>query len=287
MPVRSLLFLCLVACDSLGNDLVRKGLPGGGDDTDTAAETGLETGEPDGDDSGGEESGGQETGGGQDTGPDPDDDGSQPLGIDVSHWNGSIDWDSVAAAGVKFSFAKVSEGTYYVDGKFSGEDEGAAAAGLLHGGYHFAIPDDSSGAEQADYFVAYGGDWYDDGTTLPGVLDIEYNPYGDTCYDLSNSEMADWVRDFVDEYKALTGRATIIYSTANWWNTCVGSTAFGSNPMWVAHYGVSSPTIPEGWSGWTFWQYSSTGSVSGIDADTDMDLYIGTITELRDYARGG
>lgn len=284
--MRSLVLLGLLACDTLKNDLVRRGLPGGGDDTDSAAETGLETGESDS----AAETGGQDSegdSGGQDTGPDPDDDGSQPLGIDVSHWNGDIDWGSVADAGVKFSFAKVSEGTYYVDSQFSAEDSGAAAAGLLHGGYHFAIPDDSSGAEQADYFVAYGGDWYDDGQTLPGVLDIEYNPYGETCYDLSNSEMADWVRDFVDEYKALTGRAAIIYTTANWWNSCVGSTDFGANPMWVAHYGVSSPTIPEGWGAWTFWQYSSTGSVAGIDADTDMDIYIGTITELRDYAEGG
>lgn len=263
---------------------VRHGAPEGGDDT--AATEDTDTGSPeDSGDSGDSTDSHQDTD--DDTGLDPDDDGTAPVGIDVSHWDGEIDWSQVADDGVAFSFAKASEGTYYSADAFESEDEGAAGVGLLHGAYHFAIPDDSDGAEQADFFILYGGGWANDGLTLPGVLDIEYNPYGDTCYDLSKSEMAAWIADFTEEYKAITGRAAIIYTTADWWNSCVGSEAFGAtNPMWVAHYDVSSPTVPDGWSTYSFWQYTSTGDVSGIEVGCDMNLYNGTLTALRDYATG-
>lgn len=257
--------LALAACDPQGASLVRRGAPA--DDTGPPEDTG-EAPPDDGD-------------------LDPDDDGSQPLGVDVSHWNGDIDWAQVAADGLRFSFAKVSESIDYIDDQFPVEDSGAAAAGLLHGGYHFAIPDDAEGYAQADFFVDNGGGWTDDGATLPGVLDIEYNPYGGTCYGLSRGEMAAWIRDFTEEYRALTGRAAIVYTTADWWQTCVDSDAFGDrDPLWVAHYGVDRPNLPDGWEDWTFWQTTSTGRVAGIDGDTDLNLYRGTLTALRAYARG-
>lgn len=221
--------------------------------------------------------------------PDPwagDDDTISPVqGIDISHWNGDVDWSRVAAAGITFSIAKATESDYYTDSKFPGEDDGAYQQGLIHGAYHFAIPDDSDGATQAQWFVENGGDWIPDGTTLPGTLDIEYNPYGETCYNMSNAEMAAWIADFNDEYIALTGRAPMVYSNADWWNRCVGTSDLDTvNELWVAYWSAGPPTLPHDFSTYTFWQYSATGSVDGIDSDVDMDWFPGTLHDLRDFA---
>lgn len=105
--------------------------------------------------------------------------------------------------------------------------DGATDAGFIRGGYHFAHPDSSSGATQAEYFLAHGGGWTSDGQTLPGMLDIEYNPSGSTCYGLSASDMVAWVKEFGETYNGKTGHYPMIYTTADWWDTCTGdSTAF-------------------------------------------------------------
>jgi GH25 family lysozyme M1 (1,4-beta-N-acetylmuramidase) len=207
---------------------------------------------------------------------------TQPLGIDVSDYQGDVNWSDVAAAGVQFVYIKATEGTYYENADFASQYNGSYDAKLIRGSYHFARPDTTTGATQADYFVAHGGGWSADNQTLPGVLDIEYNPYGAECYGQSASEMVAWVHSFANEYKAKTGRDIIIYTTADWWNTCTGSsTAFGStNPLWVANYGVSEPALPAGWGVYTFWQYSSTATVSGVSGGCDVNHFNGTAARL-------
>ena len=284
--MRGIILGCLVGCAPASFSTVRQGRPEKGETADTGGEGGGDgSGSGSGSGSGGSEggSGGGGSGGVEDTGQSIVD----PEGVDVSGWDDVVDWDAVAGAGLWFAFVKATEGTYYTNDDYSHQYPGAADAGLLRGAYHFAIPDDSSGAAQAQFFVENGGDWTDDGQTLPGVLDIEYNPYGETCYDFSQSEMATWIADFTDTYRALTGRAAIIYTTANWWDTCVGSTAFGAkNPLWVAHYGADHPSLPDGWSDYAFWQYTSEGDIPGIDIEADVNLYKGTLAELSAYARG-
>ncbi|MBA2322384.1 MAG: lysozyme [Deltaproteobacteria bacterium] len=217
----------------------------------------------------------------------PTTDGEPPLGVDVSHWNGEIDWEAVAAGGYGFAYAKATEGTYFVDDSFEDQSGGAFDAGLYRGGYHFGIPDDSSGAEQARFFVDNGGGWTEDGYTLPGVLDIEWNPNsGNDCYDLSEAELEDWVADFTEEYRALTGRDAVIYTSRTWWNLCVDSEAFSANPLWVADWGVSEPEMPTGWSVWTFWQTDAYGTVPGIDGDSDLDVFGGPPSQLAAFAAG-
>jgi GH25 family lysozyme M1 (1,4-beta-N-acetylmuramidase) len=277
------LVLVLFGCADASDDAVRHARPGRpGRDADTDTDTDSDT-DADADADTDTDS---DTDSDTDTDTDTDTTGTGPLtGTDVSHWSGTIRWSAVAADGISFAIAKASEGTYYTDDAFWGEYDGAADAGLIHGAYHFAAPDDSSGAEQADYFVDNGGDWSADDITLPGTLDIEYNPYGDTCYDLSKSAMVAWIRDFDDEYLRLTGRYPMIYTNYDWWNTCVGSSAFASdNPMWVAQWSGSSPTLPTGWTDYTFWQYSATGSVSGISGDTDMSRFDGNHAALVRFA---
>lgn len=181
------------------------------------------------------------------------------LGIDVASYQKNVNWASYKSQGRVFAYVKATEGSSYRNPYFASQYGGAAKAGLLRGAYHFANPAGKSGKAQADYFVKYGGAWIAGGKTLPGVLDIEYNPYGSTCYGVSKTAMVKWISDFVTQYKKRTSRDAVIYTTADWWSRCTGnSTKFNAtNPLWVARYGSSVGTLPGKWPYYTFWQYSS------------------------------
>ncbi|SBT45839.1 GH25 family lysozyme [Micromonospora auratinigra] len=205
------------------------------------------------------------------------------TGIDVSHYQGTINWANVAAGGAKFSYAKATEGDYYVDAYFSANNSGAKANGLLAGAYHYARPDQSSGTAQADYFLDRA-QYSDDGRSLPPMLDIEWPVKGSSspypCYGLSPSALVNWIRAFTDRVFARTGKRAMIYTNAYWWNDCTNSNAgFGANPLFIANYGTSPSPLPAGWNRWTLWQYADGGSLPG-----DQDVFNGSLTELRALA---
>ena len=91
------------------------------------------------------------------------------------------------------------------------------------------------------------------------------NPYGDTCYSLSATEMVSWIRDFSNTYHSRIDRYPVIYTATNWWRACTeDSPAFASHsPLWLAHYARSIGNLPNGWSYHTFWQYANSGPVPG------------------------
>ncbi|BCL17472.1 GH25 family lysozyme [Micromonospora sagamiensis] len=204
------------------------------------------------------------------------------AGIDVSHHQGSINWTSVRDAGVEFAFIKATEGTSYKDPAFNTNYVAAYHAGVVRGAYHFALPDRSSGATQANYLASSGGAWSADSRTLPAALDIEYNPYGPACYGLSQSAMRTWIADFLDTYRARTGRYAVVYTTTNWWTTCTGnwSGPWANHPLWIARWSTSPGTLPAGAPFWSFWQYTSTGRVSGISGDVDRNYFNGDRSRL-------
>jgi GH25 family lysozyme M1 (1,4-beta-N-acetylmuramidase) len=203
-------------------------------------------------------------------------------GIDVSSYQGNLNWASIAPH-IDFAYAKATEGTYYTNPDFTNQYEGPYDQGVIRGAYHFGIPDNSTGATQADYFVSHGGGWSADGLTLPGALDIEYNPYGAECYGLTKAQMTSWIWDFVNEYAYDTGVYPVIYSTYDWWSTCTSSApGFASyDPFWIADYSSSAGTLPAGYSYYTFWQYADSGSEPG-----DQDVFNGAYSRLQALARG-
>lgn len=205
-----------------------------------------------------------------------------PLGVDVSSIQGNVDWEAVIGAGDTFAWVKATEGTYYADKTyFYGQYEGSYTAGMIRGAYHFAIPSNSTGAAQADYFVANGGGWSADGRTLPGMLDLENNPYGKSeCYGLTQKDMVAWVRSFDNEYHRLTGRYPALYTNASFWNTCTGgSSVAAADPLDLAAWGPSASPVPGGWASATTWQYTDHNSL-GFDGDK----YLGTATGLESFA---
>jgi GH25 family lysozyme M1 (1,4-beta-N-acetylmuramidase) len=205
-------------------------------------------------------------------------------GIDVSSYQGDINWASVAPH-IDFSYTKATEGTYYTNPDFNNQYEGPYNQGVIRGSYHFAIPNNSQGNTQADYFVNNGGGWSNDGLTLPGALDIEYNPYGAECYGLSAAQMVTWLHNFVNEYAYRTGVYPVIYTTTDWWSSCTGNSgAFSTNdPLWIANYSASNGgTLPAGWGYYTFWQYADSGSEPG-----DQDVFNGAESRLKVLAKDG
>ncbi|GAA3880731.1 lysozyme [Saccharothrix violaceirubra] len=179
-------------------------------------------------------------------------------GVDVSSHQGNVAWSTYWGQGKRFAYVKATESTSYKNPYFAQQYNGSYNVGMIRGAYHFALPDKSSGATQADYFVDNGGGWSRDGKTLPGALDMEYNPYGATCYGLGKTAMTAWIKAFSDRYRARTGRWPVIYTSTNWWNQCVSGDFSSTNPLWVARYSSSVGTLPYRWNVHTFWQYTSS-----------------------------
>lgn len=218
-------------------------------------------------------------------------------GLDVSGHQTSVDWQQQWNMGARFAYVKASEGNYFTNELFGSQYQGARNVGMMRGAYHFAIPNWSSGSDQARYFVNNGGGWSADGYTMPPVLDFEFNPYegrtingfyfGNTCYGMSQGQLASWVQDFGNTMKSLTGRLPVIYTNTSWWNQCLGvQTGFGDYPLWVAAY-PSSPSdnagaVPASWSTYSIWQYSSTGPFAG-----DSNVWNGDYASLQRFAGSG
>jgi GH25 family lysozyme M1 (1,4-beta-N-acetylmuramidase) len=208
----------------------------------------------------------------------------QLPGIDVSAYQGDIDWSDVCPY-IDFSYAKATEGTYYTNPDFYNQYEGPYYCGIVRGAYHFANPANSSGEAQAEFFLDNGGGWSGDGHTLPGALDIEYNPYGSECYYLTQSQMVDWIWDFVHEYAYREHVYPVIYSTTNWWQSCTGNYGgFGNyDPLWIANYSdAHGGPLPNGWGWYTFWQYSDSSWLPG-----DQDVFNGAYSQLKLIADRG
>jgi len=208
---------------------------------------------------------------------------AQTPGMDVSGYQGNVAWSTAWANGAKFAYVKATESTTYTNPYFTQQYNGSYNVGMIRGSYHFATPDTSGGAAQADYFVAHGGGWSADGKTLPGALDIEYNPYGATCYGLSQASMVSWIHAFANEYHAREGVYPVIYSTYDWWSTCTGNNSgfATTSPFWIAKYASSAGTLPAGYGYYTFWQYADAGTFPG-----DQDYFNGDLSRLQALALG-
>ncbi len=202
-------------------------------------------------------------------------DGATTPGIDVSVWQGAINWTKVKAAGAQFAFVRISDGATLRDRYFDVNWAGAKAAGVIRGAYQFFRPGQSATAQANVMISAIGtlqpGD-------LPPVIDVE-----DTG-GLSPSAVASSVRTWVDRVQAALGVAPIIYTGPYFWHYQVGAPAsFAPNAAWIAHTGTSCPYLPAPWSRWTFWQHEIS-SIDGISGPVDRNRFNGSLAQLQELA---
>jgi GH25 family lysozyme M1 (1,4-beta-N-acetylmuramidase) len=196
-------------------------------------------------------------------------------GIDVSKWQGDVDWAAVSSTSTRFAIMRATRGHDYVDPRYAEYLAEASANGLVVGAYHRAKVSLAAGdpRAEANHFVDVAQ--IDAGDVLP-VLDIEEHG------GLTVPQLTQWVRTWLARVFTRTGVRAMIYASPYFWRTYLGDTTwFADNgyPLWIAHWGVPSPTVPaENWGGrgWTFWQWTSTGSVSGISTNVDRDRFNGS-----------
>ena len=195
-------------------------------------------------------------------------------GVDVSAWQGPIDWGAVQRSGRLFAFAKATEGATFVDRTFAANRAAMGQAGLvLRGFYHFARPDRNTAAAEAANFLRTVGPL---GPGEVAVLDIEVTP---------GPAIGDWAAEWLSRVHQATGRVPMIYSYQSYLYEIPTSRLTGY-PLWVAAWGEDNGQIPaaqpktDRWSRWTFWQYTSKARVPGVSTQVDDNLFNGTPAEL-------
>jgi GH25 family lysozyme M1 (1,4-beta-N-acetylmuramidase) len=189
-------------------------------------------------------------------------------GVDVSMWQGSIDWKA-AADRVAFAFCKSTQGTNWVDPTFNPARVAALrGAGIRFGPYHFADNSSTDGFAEADHFiqVATAAGWKP-GHDLPGVLDIESGVGGRVG--------VRFVRRFVKRYRRRTGHRPIIYTGSFWRDALTNPLILSRCPLWLAAY---TPTwhgwVPRAWKKPHIWQHTDAFSCPGVSAPCDGDRYL-------------
>jgi lysozyme len=229
--------------------------------------------------------------------PAPASAGTRAMGIDVSRFQGPIDWPTVATTGgIRFAFVQASRGSGTdctvkpaqcgADPLFASNRVAAEANGIRVGAYHraFAAGGTAETARadaiaEADVFLTAVGS-LQAGELVP-VLDVEAPFSG-----MTSATLRTWIRVWVKKVNRRLGRKPMIYTNASSW-AATGNTrefAKAKYPLWVAEWGVSRPSVPAGnWAGkgYSVWQYSSSGTVAGISGKVDQDRLgkgLGTIT---------
>jgi lysozyme len=192
----------------------------------------------------------------------------------VSHWQGSINWSSVKSSGKKFAFCKATEGTTYTDPQFATNWAAMKTNGIVRGAYHYGRPG-SDAVAQANLFV---------NTVKPKQGDLQLVLDLETTDGKTPAEVWAWTQAFCGRVQQLTHRPCIIYVGYYFWRDSVGNPTNNLNcPLWLAYWGSGDPQsfVPPAWDTWSFWQYTSTGTVPGISGNVDLDYFHGSVTTLK------
>lgn len=181
-------------------------------------------------------------------------------GIDVSHYQGVINWQDINTDKFDFVFIKATQGQGYLNPKYQFNVDGAKKAKLLTGGYHFFDPTISA-IKQAEFYLKKTKGNH---KLLP-VLDVEITG------GLSKPKIIKRVKEWLDFVEKNTGCKPIIYSGYNYWQSYLAQ-AFADYPLWIAEY-ASEETLDKRDVNWTFWQKSNSGHIKGVKTSTDLNVF--------------
>lgn len=199
-------------------------------------------------------------------------------GIDVSKWNGDIEWQTVKSSGVSFAFIKATEGKDVLDPRFHENWQRARASGVPHAPYHFYYFC-STADEQADWFIQ---NIPKEAMKLPPVLDVEWNHDSKNCrYKPSPDVVQTEMQRFLDRIEKHYGKRPIIYTTVDFHrDNLVGQ--FENYHFWVRSVAAHPEKIYQD-RRWAFWQYTATGVIPGIKGHTDINVFAGTQKNWRQW----
>jgi len=210
-------------------------------------------------------------------------------GVDLNpDGDGTLDW---ASSGKGFAIIKATQGTSYEDADFAENWAALKTAKIVRGAYHF-FDATVSGVDQANYFLGVVGTI--EPGDLPPTLDIECPVSGDSdCLgngssgDAPAAQITQAMNDFLTTVKQATGRTPIVYSYGSWFSdNGVDTTGLDAYPLWLADYsGTSCFDVPTPWVTATFWQFDSSGTVSGVNVDDDY--FLGSASQLATFTADG
>ncbi|WP_075292338.1 glycoside hydrolase family 25 protein [Pararhizobium arenae] len=191
-------------------------------------------------------------------------------GVDVSRWQGNIDWVKLRTQGANFAFIKATDGGDHLDPMFKTNWRKAREAGVRRGAYHFFYWCRTAG-EQADWFIR---NVPREAGALPPVIDVEYNGESKCQRRLSRAKVLEKMQVFMDKLEAHYGQRPIIYTAPDFYEDNL-SGEFPNHPFWLrsvaAHPSVRYPNRK-----WVFWQYSGSGLSHGVEGRIDLNVFRGS-----------
>lgn len=189
-------------------------------------------------------------------------------GLDVSHYQSEISWDTVAGQSVHFAFVKATEGEYFVDSLFCHNWSEILRVGMKRGAYHFFRPTLSAESQFTNFahmVQLQSGD-------LPPVLDVE------VIDEATKVELITKVRTWLYLAEIRFGIKPILYSNQKFYNRYLAG-HFDDYPVWIARYNTRQPDLAYERT-WHFWQYGNRGRLAGIEGDVDFNVFHGTFYDL-------
>jgi lysozyme len=201
-------------------------------------------------------------------------------GVDVSSYQGKIDWNVLSNQGIRFAFIKATEGSSSIDKDFTFNYEQAMKTNLAIGAYHF-FSYDSSGSAQADNYIATVPKCEN---MLPPVVDIEF--YGDKeKYPPSKTDVTNNLTSMLKKLENYYGIKPIIYATKKSYKLYI-SGGYSDFDIWIRDV-FFKPSLSDGRK-WTFWQFTDKGKLegySGIEKYIDINVFYGSQQEFKNYTK--
>lgn len=205
--------------------------------------------------------------------------GYEIHGIDISHYQGDIDWGElhnsmIGGSPLRFIMIKATEGSSSLDENFNKNFHQAREYGFIRGAYHF-WSNQSTAREQAYYFLKQVH--LEDGD-LPPVLDIEHKPKDISDEDFQRNVLT-WLHIVEDKYHV----KPIIYTYHKFKEKYLSAPVFNDYPYWIAHYYVDKVEYK---GAWKFWQHTDAGKLPGIKGYVDFNIYNGSYYDLKKQTIG-
>ncbi|MFD2347556.1 glycosyl hydrolase [Sinorhizobium terangae] len=202
-------------------------------------------------------------------------------GVDVSRWQGEINWTKLRTQGANFAYIKATDGGDHLDPMFKKNWRRAKEAGLKRGAYHFFYWCRTAG-EQADWFIR---NVPREASALPPVIDVEWNGESSCKRRPSRERVLEKMQVFMDKLERHYGQRPIIYTAPDFYRDNLKG-AFPNHPFWLRSVAAHPSKVYPGRK-WLFWQYSGSGLSHGVDGRIDLNVFHGSEDEWHNWVAAG